>query len=137
MQVLGLFTRHPGASPRNILKILRELHDAQFFLPIIFTMEHDQIYASSDTEHISIFPAFYSANRRTSIPQVLAQSFNEDQENYLVCIRELSIFLIDSSDLPSVYLLAKDIAARCTEIRWLNLWFEFRCEIVSFLFDLQ
>ena len=41
-------------------------------------------------------------------------------------ISQLSIYLIDSSDIPSIHGFAKDII-------WFNLWFEGRCEIVSFL----
>ena len=45
----------------------------------------------------------------------------------------LSIYMIDSSDLPSVYALAKDMAEIFPRIRWIYLWFERGCEIVSFL----
>ena len=48
-------------------------------------------------------------------------------------VRELSIYLIDSSDLPSIYALAKDMAVSFPEINWLYLRFERRCDIVSFL----
>ena len=87
---------------------------------------------------ISIFPAFYSINRRATIPQVLAQSLCEDPYNHGRFIEgsnisELSIYLIDSSDMPSIYALAKDMAVSFPRIGWLGLWFERRCEIVSFL----
>ena len=52
-----------------------------------------------------IFPTFYSGNRRASILQVLAQSFRKDRDNDMLFIPELSIFLIDSSDLPSTMTL--------------------------------
>ena len=48
-------------------------------------------------------------------------------------IRGLSIYLIDSSDIPSIYALAKEMAVYFPQISWLNLWFERRCNIVSFL----
>jgi hypothetical protein len=48
-------------------------------------------------------------------------------------ITQLSIYLFDSSDIPSAYALAKEMAVTFPRIDWLNLWFERRCEIVSFL----
>jgi hypothetical protein len=137
LQVLGLYTRQPGGSdgPKNILKILKELRaDAQLFLPIFLILEQHSY--SIKPYYISIFPGFYSVNLRASIPQILTQSFNgRDRDNDMVKIIEFSIFLIDFSDLPSVYSLAKDMAVSFPQIRRLNLWFECRCEIVSFLID--
>ena len=69
--------------------------------------------------------------------QLLAQSFCKDQGSYMLAkadvISELSIYLIDSSDMPSIYALVKDMTVSFPQIGWLNLWFERRCEIVSFL----
>ena len=48
-------------------------------------------------------------------------------------VTELSIYLIDSFDMPSIYTLAKDMAVSFLRTGRLNLWFERRCEIVSFL----
>ena len=48
-------------------------------------------------------------------------------------VYDLSIYLIDSSDIPSIYALVKDMTVSFPQIGWLNLWFERRCEIVSFL----
>ena len=83
------------------------------------------------------FPAFCSVNRYAAISPLLAQSFCKDQGNFLVVkaedIRGLSIYLTDSSDIPSIRALAKDMAASFPKIRFLCLWFERRCEIVSFL----
>jgi hypothetical protein len=84
---------------------------------------------------------FYSVDRRTTvtISQVLTQSFCKDnlKSKYMLAqaerVRKLSIYLIDSSDMPSIYALAKDMAVSFPRIGWLDLWFERRCEIVSFL----
>jgi hypothetical protein len=132
LQILGVY--YPG-SARHILKTLKELHDAQLFLPIVLTLDREGFTPGPD--HISIFPAFYSVDRRATIPQVLAQSFCKDQGNYMLAkagsVRELSIYLIDSSDMPSISALAKGMAVSFPQIAWLNLYFERRCEIVSFL----
>jgi hypothetical protein len=86
--------------------------------------------------YIAIYPAFCSVDRRAEIPQALAQSFCKDRGNFLVTkaenIRGLIIHLNDSSDMPSIYALAKDMAVSFPQIT-LYLWFERRCEIVSFL----
>jgi hypothetical protein len=141
LQVLGLYSRCHSSTPRNnlnVLETLKEFHNARLFLPIVLTLEYGILFTVPD--HISIFPAFYSVNRRATIPQVLVQSV---RDKYMkakdVFFLELSIYLIDSSDIPSIYALAKDVAASFPRIRfrWLNLWFERRCEIVSFLFTVD
>ena len=48
-------------------------------------------------------------------------------------VRELSFYLIDSSDIPSISALAKNMAVSFPQIGYLNLCFERRCEIVSLL----
>ena len=50
-------------------------------------------------------------------------------------ISQLSIYLIDFSDIPSIYGFTKDMVVRFPRICWFNLWFEGRSEIVSFLDD--
>ena len=48
-------------------------------------------------------------------------------------ITRLSIYLINPSNLPSIYVFAKDMAVSFPRIDWLFLWFERQSEIVSFL----
>jgi hypothetical protein len=74
LQILGLYFQ------RNILKTLKELSNAQLFLPIVLTLEWDTF--TSDSVHISIFPTFYFVDRRATIHQVLAPSFCKDQGNH-------------------------------------------------------
>ena len=50
-------------------------------------------------------------------------------------VRELSIYLIDYSDLSSISALVNVMAVSFPQIDWLNLWFESRCEIVSLFVD--
>ena len=111
------------------------MHNAQLFFPIVLTLDRESFNPYPD--HIEIFPAFYSVDRRATIHRELAQSFDKDQGFYMIAkadnIRELSIYLIDSSDMPSISALAKDMAVTFTQISVLNLWFERRCEIVSLL----
>ena len=135
MQILGLYytRRSRGSTLRNLLKTLKEFYNVQLFLPIVLTMEHGSF--STNPDHISIFPAFYSVNRRSTIPQVLVQSFGDKY----VYARDssflgLSIYLFDSSDMPSIYALAMDVSTIFPRIGWINLMFERRCAIVSFLF---
>ena len=132
MQILGLYS----GGTRHIPKTLREFDNAQLFLPIILTLEREGF--SPYTNHIGIFPEFYSADRCATIHQVLVQSFSKDQGNYMAAnadnIRELDIYLIDSSDMPSISALAKNMAVSFPQIAYLNLSFERQCEIVSFLF---
>ena len=144
LHILGLYSPcvgHPTYVPAIILKALKELHNAQLFLPIVLMLERISFY--SVCGHISIFPAYYAVDRRATIHQALAQSFNNDKGVYRLQvtkaddIRELSIYLIDSSDMPSVYALVKDMVVSFPQISWLNLWFERRCEIVSLLLSVD
>jgi hypothetical protein len=52
-------------------------------------------------------------------------------------VHELSIYLIDSSDMPSIYTLARNMVVSFPQIGYLNLCFERRCEIVSFSFTVD
>ena len=135
LQILGLYSPR---GTRSILKTLKELHNAQLFLPIVLILERESFTPYPD--HISIFPAFYSVDRCATIHQVLAKSFCKDQGFYMVAntdnIRELSIYLTDSSDMPSVFALAKNMALSFPQIGNLNLCFERRSGIVSFLFTI-
>jgi hypothetical protein len=136
LQIIGLYY---SGSRGSILRTFKELHNAQLFLPIIFTLGSGggiHFY-----HHVSIFPAFYSVDRRATISQVLAQSFCKDQGDFMRAKAEnifyLSIYLIDSSDMPSIYALAKAIVVSFPQIAWSDLWFERPCEIVSFLLTID
>ena len=48
-------------------------------------------------------------------------------------VTQLFIYLVDSSDMPSIYALAKDMAVTFPQIKWLFLKFKHRCMIMSFL----
>lgn len=118
-----------------ILKTLIELHDAQSYIPMIVSMERKD--SSLIPSHIYIFPAFYSFDRCVTIPQVLAQTFSKDHDDAAAeDVFELSIYMTDSSDLPSIRAIAKEMAVTFPQICWLNLMFKTRCDIVSsFLVD--
>ena len=136
MQIIAL--NAPGG-PRNILKTLKEFRNTQLFFPIIVTFEREN--STSLINRISIFPAFYSADRRATIPPLLAQSLCKDENDYMFAkvdyVDELSIYLIDPSDMPSIYALVKDIAVTFSHICYINLFFERQCMIVSFLFTVD
>ena len=133
LQVVGLYIERqfPHGSQKNILDFFEDLLNGQLHIPMIFSLEH--AYGYPIPFSISIFPGFYSIDRRAEIPQLLVQSFCKDRANDLDEIYMLAIFLIDSSDLPSTYLLAKEMDTSFKDIRSLSLHFKFRCEIVSFL----
>ena len=52
-------------------------------------------------------------------------------------IAQLSIYLIDSSDMSSIYTLEKDMTVSFPRINWLNLWLKYRSEIVRFLLTID
>ena len=131
LQILGLYFSRLS-SP---LKTLKKLHDAQFYLPIVLTF--DSLSFSSIPDGIKIFPDLYSVDRRATISQALAQSICKGRSNCMVIkadnIVHLSIYMIDSSDMPYVYALAKEVAEIFPRIHWLYLWFERGPKIVSLI----
>ena len=131
LQILGLY----DGAPRDVVKTLKEFHNAQLLSPIVLTLERESF--TPDPDHISIFPPFYSVDRCATIHQLLAQSFCKDQGSYMVAnpnnVRELSIYLVDSSDILSISALAKNMAVSFPQIGCLNLCFECQCDIVSVL----
>jgi hypothetical protein len=131
LQILGLYTSRDSASdyPKYILKTLKDLRNARLSLPFIHILEYDGNYFL-DPVNVSIFPAFYSVEHHATIPRVLLQSFPRATGKKILL--KFSIYLIDSSNMSSIYELAKDVAANFPQISWLHLWFEHQCEIVSF-----
>ena len=131
MQCLGL-SSHWHGDGKDVLKILKELHNAQSFLPIVFISTFIKPF------HIVIFPTFYSVDRRATISELLIQFYKNGQEDHILvdAVTYLDFYLIDFSGIPSIYALAKDIAVSFPRIEWLSLWFERQCEIVSFLFTI-
>jgi hypothetical protein len=126
LQILGLYNPRRRSS---VLKILKELRNAQLFLPIIF-MHASASYGDTFTS-ITIYPAFCSVDPHAEIPQVLVQSLCRDHKTENST--RLSVYLVDSSDIPSLYALAKDMAVSFPRFDHLYLFFERQCEIVSFL----
>ena len=122
-----------------LLGPLIELDNSQLSLPIVLGLERESFTPFPD--HISIFPTFYSVDCRSTIPQVLAQSFCKDRGSYMIAkadnVRTLSIYLVDYSDIPTVYGLAKEMAVSFPGIRYLTLCFERRCDIVSFFLTID
>jgi hypothetical protein len=139
LQILGIYCLSGGTRP--IVKTLKAFQNAQISFPIVVALTHDMILNFPD--YITLFfPAFYSVDRCATIPQVLAQSFCKDQSSFAAVakannIRGLSIFLIDSSDLPFIYALAKDMAVSFPRIGRVRMFFERQCDIVSFLLTID
>jgi len=82
--------------------------------------------------NLSIFPAFYSLDRWATIHQVLTKYMNEErgpsyQRADVDNVVQLKIYLIDSSDMPSIYSLAKNMLESFPQI--IRLYFYFQHEI--------
>ena len=90
---------------------------------MVFTME------SGD---LSIFPGFYAVDRIATISQLLVESLDKED---LIRVSQLSIYLVDSSNLSTIHALAKDMAMILPQITKINFSFERRCAIVSVLID--
>ena len=126
LQILGLDT---SQGPAIILKVFKKLRNAQLSLPIV-------IACAFMFNQISIFPAFCSVDRRATIPRLVAQFIHKDQtvrkKEFQINVMLVAIYLIDSSDMPSTYALAKEMYVNFPRVKWLYLWFERQCDIVSF-----
>ena len=120
MQILGI-CKYDGDGD-SFLETLKWLQNAQLHIPAVVTLEYDYI---TNCDRISIFPALYSIDRHPTIHQILAKSVGG--------LPALSIYLVDSCDVPSIHVLTTNMTMKFSEIVYLILCFENPCEIVSFL----
>ena len=128
LQKLGIYEKDLG-----FLRTLKELQNTQLHLPVVFSLEY-HYHGPELPQKISIFPPFYDCH--PSIHQVLAETFGTDQDSYTRKIDTLSIYLVDSCDLPSIQVLTKNMTMTFPNLTSLTFSFENPCEqIVSFLFD--
>ena len=133
MQILGIYEYYDHEF--EILGTIRHLQDAQLRFPVIVTFECNCFTKSED--RISIYPAFYTIDRHPTIHQVLVETFDKSQSSYtLAKISRLSIYLVDSFDMPSIHVFTKNMTMTFPEIIYLGFFFENQCEIVSLSFKL-
>jgi hypothetical protein len=131
LQILGIYKDYGNEA--GFLGTFKRLQSAQLHLPVIVELGVD---FNGYFNKISVFPAFNSIDRRPSIYQVLAESFDKlgDRSPYMLSdISGLSIYLVDSCDMPSIHVLIKDMTTTFPDLTWLNFCFENPCKIVSFL----
>ena len=136
LQILGICSND---NDFNLVETLKVLHNTHSPLPIIFAVGTSD--SDSHHEYISIFPTFYSVDRWATMPQLLVESFNKDQGSEMRIemdrASQLSIYLIDFSDIAAIRGLAKDMATNFSQIFVLLFAFKRPCEIVvSFLYQL-
>jgi hypothetical protein len=143
LQILGMYYSYDDRT--DFLGTFKQLQSAQLHLPVIVALE--MVIGSTSKVYdvfngISVFPAFNSIDpsRYPSIYQVLAESFDKPGERSCYPLADasgLTIYLVDSCDMSSIYVLTKNLAMRLPELQvtWLTFRFENSCKIVSFLFD--
>jgi hypothetical protein len=141
LDILGIYYSYGDRT--DFLRTFKQLQSAQLPLPVIVAWEIDvhgnpSIYDIFNG--ISVFPAFNSIDRYPSFYQVLAESFDKSGERSCYPLADacgLSIYLVDSCDMPSIYVLTKNLAMALPELQVTRLTFCFEnlCKIVSFLFD--
>jgi hypothetical protein len=134
LQILGIYNwyRDSDRAESEGLGTFKQLQSAQLHLPVIVAFGRDSYW-------LNVFPAFYSIDRCPSIYQALAESFDKLGEGSLYTFKlvfGLSIYLVDSCDMPSIHVLTRNMATRLPELVWLNFCFENPCEIVSFLLSM-
>ena len=129
MQILGIYCIYDKV---KFLGTLKRLQNAQLQLPVIVTSE-SSFYGNFGK--LSIFPAFYSIDRHSSIHQTLAISFDKGSCTLADAgrVSQLSIYLVDSCDMPSIHELTKKMTTTFSKIDYLSFYFENPCEIVSVL----
>ena len=130
MRKLGIYENY--GNDFGFLGNLKQLQSAQLHLPVVFTLEYG-FYELDDLYSVSIFPALNDCH--PTLHRVLAESFNTTLVDARF-IYGLSIYLVDSCDLPSIQVLTKNMVTTFPSITSLTFSFENPCEkIVSFLFD--
>jgi len=129
LEILGIYRIYDKA---KFLGALKRLQNAQLHLPVVVALEST---FHRDFDKISIFPAFYSIDRHPAIHQVLAKSFDKDSGSDTLAdadrIFQLSIYLVDSCDMPSIHELTKNMTVMFPKIVFLTFCFEDSCEISS------
>lgn len=132
LQIFGIYNL---SYPHTLLETLKQFRDAQLFLPMVFTVEGNYV----SQWHIGIFPGFYNVDRIATIHQVLFESLDKD----VLCagmnevVSQLSIYLVDSSNLPTIQALAEDMAVTLPHLTQINISFERGQNIVRFLTEHQ
>ncbi|KAF8800009.1 hypothetical protein BYT27DRAFT_7118759, partial [Phlegmacium glaucopus] len=129
LKTLGIYGNGDTEILLNTLECL-QLCSAQLTLPMVFTLERESFMPRFD--HISIFPAFYAIDRSPTIRQVLVKSLQEGLGYGMSAVLEeffqLSVYLVDSSDISAIHALAKDMIVGFPHISWLNFYFKRGCE---------
>ena len=133
LQILGIYRIYDIV---KFLGTLKRLQNTQSHLPVVVTLQC--MMSCSTFDKIGIFPAFYSIDRHPVIHQALAKSFGKGPcFSYKLAsadgISQLAIYLVDSSDMPSIHALAKNMSMTFPKIDYLSFYFENSSEIVSFL----
>ena len=138
LQILGIYEFDNNED--GFLATLQRFQNAQLHLPVVITFGYIYDFYP-DFDRITIFPSFYSIDRNPTIQQVLAESFDKYQSSYMsVDAREVSaltIYLVDSCDLPSIHVFTEHITMKSPLIAELNFCFKNQCEIVSFLLTIK
>jgi len=126
LQILGIYDFYDGKG--SFQESLKSLQNDQLHLPIVITLENDR---KDSFDSIGIFPAFYPIDRYPAIHQVLVELFQDPFSSYMLTVKcELTIYLFDSCDMPSIHVLTKNLTM-ASQIISLNFNFENPCEIPS------
>ena len=123
MQIVGIY----ALDSLRILPIVEHFRDAQLSVPTIFGLDRDE-----SLSNIAIYPALYSVDRTTTIPQLLTKSLSKDSgvNSGLDQFHILKVSCINPSDMSIIRALAKGMAGGFPQIRCLTFIFEHVCEIV-------
>ena len=143
LQILGIYNLKGCDDEVGFMESLKhwQLQNVHLHLPVIVVLQCDDYTLDPKYYCVCIFPTFYSIDRHSTIHRVLANSFAKDQSSYTLPvadageISQLSIFLVDPCDMPSVHALTKNLTITFPKITTLNFSFKNPCEIVSFFVD--
>ena len=130
MRILGVYDFYYEHG--SLLETFKRLQNDQLHLPVVITLARESPW-EDPFDKIGIFPAFYPIDRYPAIHQVLVESFQDSFTGYMLADEcEFAIYLVDSCDMPSIYVLTKNMTMASPPIFSLNFYFENPCEIVSF-----
>lgn len=126
LRILGMYT---NPYPNRILHTLKQFHDAQLPLPMIFVLT-----PFGGWRTIDIFPSFYSIDCCATVPQILARCYNEHHQDSASFqpnnVTRVSLY-VGFFDMPKLHVFAKDMAVNFPRISALDFFLDRPYEIPS------
>ncbi|PPQ73452.1 hypothetical protein CVT26_010202 [Gymnopilus dilepis] len=118
LRILGIYAND---DPDKLLSALENRTRANQDCPIVYTLQRESFYAIFN--HITLFPAFYSAGQIATAHLDLARSIEEDRGTDMRVnvdgVSQLSVYL--ENDMQKTRATMKNVSSIFQQVTWLNV----------------